>query len=73
MRLKRAFFCSLLLTWNGTRWDESLSNEPVRQVTTVTYSTPGTYTYVVPAGMNYLLIDASGAVGSTGNGPGGAA
>ncbi|MGI4865926.1 MAG: glycine-rich protein [Janthinobacterium lividum] len=63
-----------LNTWNGTTWTESLTLEPPLPITTVTFNTPGTYTYVVPAGMNFLTIDARGAAGGAGAGvagPGG--
>lgn len=53
-----------LNTWNGTNWDSSLSDAQQPQPNpAVTFSTPGQYTYTVPAGVTSLLVDASGASG----------
>ncbi len=51
--------------WNGTSWTEALLNEPVRTVVTSTFTTPGTYSYVVPAGTARLIVDARGAGGGS--------
>jgi len=55
-----------LNTWNGTSWDAALSaTEQPYQNATQTYTTPGQYSYTVPAGVTSLQVDAAGAGGGT--------
>ncbi len=54
-----------LNTWNGVTWTETLLNEPPRTIVVGTYTTPGTYSYVVPAGTSRLIVDARGAEGGS--------
>jgi len=53
-----------LNTWNGTSWDAALSATEQRTTHPAqTYTTPGQYTYTVPAGVTSLTVDAAGAQG----------
>ncbi len=63
-----------LNTWNGTAWEAALSATeqagPTTNIQTLTYN-GGVQTYVVPAGVTLLGVDARGARGNTDGGLGG--
>ncbi|MBF9140237.1 tail fiber domain-containing protein [Hymenobacter properus] len=54
-----------LNTWNGTSWTETLTTteQPV-QYPAQTFSSPGQYTYTVPANIRSLTVTANGAAGA---------
>ncbi len=56
-----------LNTWNGTAWAEAVSTteQPIAPTTSSLTFTGGAQTYVVPAGITRLVVDASGAQGGS--------